>query len=115
MDLDRNDFIHMMSWEDRVSKPMILYKRSKVDGVILGTSFIIPFSLILNRPPFQLILVRDSISSHGALVPFVLMPKDTNEIVDQDVHIVTCSERVTQPPLAKTRLFKGIGSRDALI
>ncbi|KAL6334514.1 hypothetical protein AAG906_018003 [Vitis piasezkii] len=109
MDLDRNDFIHMMSWEDCVSKPIILYKRSKVDGVILGTSFIIPFSLILDRPPFQLILVHDSISSHGALVPFVLMPKDTDEIIDPDVHIVTCSERVTQPPLAKTRPFKGIG------
>ena len=106
---------NMMSQEDRVSKPMILYKRSKVDGVILGTLFIIPFSLILDRPPFQLILVRDSISSHGALVPFVLIPKDTNEIVDLDVHIVTCSERVTQPPLAKARPFKGIGSRDALI
>ena len=89
--------------------------RLEVDGVTLGTSSIIPFSLILDRPSFQFITVHDLVVGHDALVLFVLMPEDTNEIIDLDVHIVTCGERMTQPPLVETRPFKGIGSIDVMI
>ena len=75
----------------------------------------IPFSLIPDRPPFQFIPVHDLVVGHDALVLFILMLEDIDEIIDLDVHIVTCGERVTQPPLEETRPFKGIGSRDVVI
>ena len=85
----------MMSWEDHAPDLIVLDVRLEVDGVTLGTSSIIPFSLILDRPPFQLIPIHDSFFGYCAFVPFVLMPEDTDEIVDQDVYMVTCSGRVT--------------------
>ena len=89
--------------------------RSEVDGVTLGTLSIIPFSLIPDRPSFQLIPVHDLVAGHDALVLFILMLENIDEIIDLDVHIVTCGERVIQPPLVETKPFKGIGSRDVVI
>ena len=66
----------MMSWEDHAPDLIVLDVRLEVDGVTLGTSS------ILDRPPFQLIPIHDSFFGYCAFVPFVLMPEDTDEIVD---------------------------------
>ena len=52
IDLDEDDFIHMMSWEDHTLEPIVLNVRLEIDGVTLGTSSIILFSLISDRLPF---------------------------------------------------------------
>ena len=107
-----NDFIHMMSWDDHASKPIMLVEDSEVDGFVLSTQLPAPFSLIPDVPPFQLSYSHDFVARHDVPTTFVLMPEDTVGFDDRDVHIVTLSGRVVQP---KTQPLEGTVSRDYVI
>ena len=90
----------------------MLVENSEVDGFVLSTQLLAPFSLIPDVPPFQLSYSHDLVVGRDAPPAFVLMPEDTVGFDDRDVHIVTRSGRIVQP---ETRPLEGTGSRDDVI
>ncbi|KAL6348453.1 hypothetical protein AAG906_007385 [Vitis piasezkii] len=54
IDLIEDDNIHMLSWDDGLPEPIVLYDNYEVDGVSLGPQAPTPFNLIPDEAPFQL-------------------------------------------------------------
>ena len=54
MDLIEDDDIHMLSWDDGLPEPIVLYDSYEVDEVSLAPQTPAPFSLIPDEASFQL-------------------------------------------------------------
>ena len=52
IDLIEDDCIHMLSWDDRLPKLIVLHDSYEIDGVSLGPQVSTPFSLIPDGAPF---------------------------------------------------------------
>ncbi|RVX01350.1 Retrovirus-related Pol polyprotein from transposon 297 [Vitis vinifera] len=88
IDLMKDDNIHMLSWDDGLPEPIVLYDSYEVDGVSLGPQAPTPFSLIPDEAPFQL--------THPTPL------------------IVTRSGRIAQPPPPAVRPFEGAASYEEI-
>ena len=63
----------------------------EIVGVTSDFFILVPFSLISDRAPLQLISSTPSDDGHGdTFTPFILWPED----VDEDVQVMTHSERI---------------------
>ena len=112
VDLIEDDNIHMLSWDDGLPKPIVLHDSSEVDGVSLGPHALTPFSLILDETPFQLTHSTPLvIGCQDTFVPFTLWPED-GDSEGREIHIVTRSGRIAQPPPPAGRPFEGVASHE---
>ena len=92
IDFVEEDIIHMMSWDDGLSKPIVLDDGYEVDTV--GSQTSTPFSLISDWVPFELTPTASSATTRqGPSVPFILRPDD-DDLEGRDVQIVTRIGRV---------------------
>ena len=84
-----NDHIHMLSWDESVSKPIVVDGIYEVDGVTLGPRMPILFRLVLDVTSVQLTTIKPLIfPCYSVQTSLVLIP-DVDEVhtpyVD-DVH-----------------------------
>ena len=112
IDLIGDDSIHMLSWDDRLPKPIVLHDSSEVDEVLLGPQVPTLFSLIPDRAPFQLshstpLVIR----CQDTFVPFTLWPND-DDSDGRDIQIMTHSGRIAQPPPPVVMSFEGAASHE---
>ncbi|RVW94138.1 hypothetical protein CK203_038191 [Vitis vinifera] len=92
IDFVEEDIIHMMSWDDGLSKLIVLDDGYEVD--IVGSQTSTPFSLISDWVPFELTPTASSATTRqGPSVPFILRPDD-DDLEGRDVQIVTRIGRV---------------------
>ncbi|KAL6323521.1 hypothetical protein AAG906_039098 [Vitis piasezkii] len=82
IDLDGDDFIHMMSWEDHTLEPIVLDVRLEIDGVTLGHR--VPFILLDNG--FALNVDLGFIEPEPYHLPFI------KSLTFDEVQIVTVEE-----------------------
>ena len=110
IDLMKDDNIHMLSWDDGLPEPIVLYDSYEVDGVSLGPQAPTPFSLIPDEAPFQLTHPTPLvIGCQDTFVPFTLWPEN-DDSEGREIQIVTRSGRIAQPPPPAVRPFEGAAS-----
>ena len=108
IDLMKDDNIHMLSWDDGLPEPIVLYDSYEVDGVSLGPQAPTPFSLIPDEAPFQLTHPTPLvIGCQDTFVPFTLWPEN-DDSEGREIQIVTRSGRIAQPPPPAVRPFEGL-------
>ena len=72
-----DDVIHVLSWDDLVLEPIVLDGSYEVDGITSSSQTPMPFMLIPDVAPIQLLAPRPLIDSHHTIqTPFILTPCD---------------------------------------
>ena len=127
--VELDDHIHMLSWDESESEPILSDEIYEIGRVILGPRMSTPFRLVPEVASVQTATVEPSIFPHYSVrTPFVLIP-DVDEVqtpyvdihqtpyVDDahtlDVQYVICGGKVVrqQPPTA-ARPLEGTSSQE---
>ena len=127
--VELDDHIHMLSWDESESEPILSDEIYEIGRVILGPRMSTPFRLVPEVASVQTATVEPSIFPHyNVRTPFVLIP-DVDEVqtpyvdihqtpyVDDahtlDVQYVICGGKVVrqQPPTA-ARPLEGTSSQE---
>ena len=106
------DEIFMMGWEGEAPQPICLYEHSDFSGYTHGQQVSRPFRLIPDDVPRQTTVSPVCLQHVPSMKLFILFPEKYGP-VHRDVHIVTRSGRVAQPPPVD-RPFVGTDTRDEI-
>ena len=106
------DEIFMMGWDGEAPHPISLYANSDFSVYTQGQQVSGPFRLIPDDVPRQTAVSPVYLQHVPPMTPFILFPEEYGP-VHRDVHIVTRSGRVAQPPHVY-RPFAGIDARDEI-
>ena len=106
------DEIFMMGWDGEAPQPICLYADSDFSGYTHGQQVSGPFRLIPDDVPRQTTVSPVYLLHVPSMTPFILFPEEYG-LVHRDVHIVTRSRRVAQPPPIDGP-FAGTNARDEI-
>ena len=106
------DEIFMIGWDGEDPQPISLYANSDFSGYTQGQQVSRPFRLIVYDVPRQTAISPVYLQHVPAIAPFIMFPDEYGPI-HRDVHIITRSGRVAQPPPID-RPFAGIDARDEI-
>ena len=87
----------MMRWDGEAPQPISLYTDSDFSGYTSGQQIPRPFRLIPYEVPRHSSISPVYLQHVPPMTPFILFPKEYGPI-HRNVHIVTRSGRVAQPP-----------------
>ncbi|KAL6330164.1 hypothetical protein AAG906_040084 [Vitis piasezkii] len=92
-----DDRIHMLSWDDYESEPIVVDESYEVDGVISNSQASASFRLVPNTPPLQLTTVGPLIYPCYSIQSLFTLSRDPDETVAQDVRYIISGERSDGP------------------
>ena len=101
-----------MGWDGEAPQPISLYANSYFSVYTQGQQVSGPFRLIPDDVPLQTAISPVYLQHVPPMTPFILFLEEYGP-VHRDVHIVTRSGRVAQPPPVD-RSFAGIDARDEI-
>ena len=103
-----DDVIHMLSWDDLVPEPIVLDGSYEVDGITSSPYTPMPFRLIPDVAPMQLLPPRPMTHSrHTTQTPFILTPCEDQTDSHDIQYVIRGGRVVRQQPPAPARPLDG--------